>query len=167
VDLSLPVYVPLTAPPLTGAELSANLEEQSGLEPPSFKDGFSFAHLDLSPTNIFLVDPIPPDQNFFSYMLAGKPSLIAGIIDWGHAGYIPSWYTFEIIRYSAAFELNWDKGNIYEWRDLLLKELLLSGCTYSLPWYAEHKRAILVKKGFVLKNGLPVPIEKTGSASPP
>ena len=158
-DTSVPDHVPTIVPPLTVAELKADLRERSGLEPPSFDEGFSFCHLDLSTQNIFVTDPLPEDRGFWGMFNPWRPPLLAGLIDWGYAGFVPKWYFFELLKDTHVLELDWDKGEDDAWQKELLSSLRLHGFR-KLPWLKQHDLAILAKKGFILRNGVPIRAEK-------
>jgi len=131
-DTSLPHWTPEIHPTFTPAQLRSYLLRKDGVEAPSIGEEFYLYHNDLGPTNFFVVDPIPDEEN-------GLP-LLSTIIDWEGAGYFPLWWIGTKPFASAGFGLDWKEHARPEaWVMNFTDALRQNGFDHELEWYVPHR----------------------------
>lgn len=128
-----PSWKPVLHPVLTVEEFTARTIELRGTAPPDMGQYFMFAHMNMGPTNIFVLMPAEK---------TGRVELSA-IIDWKSAGFYPHWYISTKPRISADFaldnefrdEIPADGGH---WMWILSDALMLEGFDLEVKWWMQN-----------------------------
>lgn len=136
----MPRWLPKFHPTYTAEQLATRLLKEDGVVPPAIDKEFYFYHTDLSPTNIFVVGPIPDDKS--------ELPLLTAIIDWEAAGYYPRWWISTKPCVNAAYRLNWKVHPHPEaWPEVFADVLIEKGFQEELDWYWAYKDAWKKKRG--------------------